>query len=65
MDQKIRMRCDIYRWVGFGDEKTPELSLKRGKEYQILRRRSPGVVTVVDEHNLVQLVIVPFEAIML
>lgn len=58
---KIRMRHDVYRWVGYDNEKYPEISLKKGSYYPIRKKNSIGVYTVRDEKGLSQLVIVPYE----
>lgn len=59
---KLKMRVDVYRWIGYGNDQRQELSLRAGKIYDIIRQRTPGVATVMDEQSRVQLVILPFEA---
>ena len=57
------MKCDIHRWIGY-DEKTPAISLLRDKKYLVIMKKTDNVYSVADENNVQQMVLVPYEGVL-
>lgn len=57
---KIKAKIDIPRY-GREGEVLPELSVREGKEYQVVKQLSPSMFVIRNEFNHREIILVPFE----